>query len=139
MNAARNEDHRADRPRQADAPSREGLRDLMQAVLLDAIKCVRGRGDPPEERERLAEEARRWMTSGVRTWPFSFESICDVLTVSAPYLRRMLLQSAAADRPADGPRVKDMLWRLSALRRRGNQRTRITASRPHRRRTPCSR
>jgi hypothetical protein len=111
----------------------QGLRDIMRAVLLDAIMCLRGRVGAPEERERLAREARYWMASTARTWPFSFESICDVLGLSAPYLRRLLLPSQALAQGAEmaeGDVVERVVRRLAVLRRHGNE---VTHIRPHRR------
>jgi hypothetical protein len=115
-----------------DAGGGEGVRGLMRAVLLDAIMCMRGRVGQPQERARLISEARRWMMSTVRTWPFSFESICDVLGLSAPYLRRTLLRSVtscAGEGPADAEAADDMVRRLSVLRMRGNQITQVVATR----------
>jgi hypothetical protein len=111
----------------------QALRDVMRAVLLDAIMCLRGRGRPARDRERLAREARHWMASTVRTWPFSFESICDVLELSAPYLRHLLLPPDAAaeeGQMTDAAIAEGVVRKLSVLRRRGNQLTHI---RPHRR------
>ena len=117
--------------------SGEGVRDLMRAVLLDAIMCLRGRGKPGKDRERLARDARSWFLSTVRSGPFSFESICDVLGISTSYLRTLLLRPVVAPtgRPsADAVAVEAMLRRLSLLRMRGNQTTRIRAKRKYPRR-----
>jgi len=110
----------------------QGLRDVMRAVLLDAIMCLRGRGGASRDRERLAREARYWMASTARTSPFSFESICDVLEISAPYLRRLLLPPdwpAEGGQTPEGDVVEGVVSKLSVLRRRGNQ---VTHIRPHR-------
>ena len=40
---------------------------------------------------RLAEEARAWVAQRDDPWPFSFESICDWLGLSAERLRSRLL------------------------------------------------
>ena len=72
----------------------EGERKLMQAVLSEAIVCLTGRAGPARERYQLAAEALRWVRSKDMSWPFSFESICDVLGVNADSLRRRPVASA---------------------------------------------
>ena len=39
---------------------------------------------------REAAEASEWLYDGDRSWPFSFENICDVLSLDAGRLRRQL-------------------------------------------------
>src|SRR5262249_18396577 len=65
----------------------EGERELMRAVLTDAIKCLDGGG---RDGQLLKAEARRWLASRDLLWPFSFENICLALDLDAPTLRRRL-------------------------------------------------
>ena len=63
-------------------------RSLMLAILKDAVECFQKYAlarDP--EGEELHREADEWIFSRDREWPFSFENICDVLGVSAGYVR----------------------------------------------------
>ena len=116
-----------------DHDSSAGQRALMRAVLEDAILCLRGHGRPTRDRARLAAEAEHWVTSTDRRWPFSFESVCDVLGLEAGYLRRRLLHTGAARTPgADGREGgagatapdDDMVDALRRARNPGNQTTR---------------
>ncbi len=68
---------------------------LMLAVLEDAIHCAGL--TPPERRPellRLRLRARRWVRSGDQDWLFSFEGICDALSIDAGRLRRRVLHDA---------------------------------------------
>jgi hypothetical protein len=104
----------------------EGERKLMQAVLSEAIMCLTGRAGPARERYRLAAEALRWITARDHSWPFAFESICDVLDIDADSLRRRLLAHAVASPTGDthvGPRATHPLRVVTLLRMRGNDRS----------------
>jgi len=66
---------------------------LMLAVLEDAINCFqanvmaeRGR------RKRLFDETLDWFLHRGDDWPFSFESVCEILRLNPDYVRRGLLQ-----------------------------------------------
>jgi hypothetical protein len=115
--------------REARVRSGESVRELMRAILLDAVLCLRSPSGPFRQRERLVREARAWMTSPVRTWPFSFENVCEVLGLSASYLRTLLLGESA---PAGA--VEDIVRRLSKLRMRGNHNTHVVRPRADARR-----
>lgn len=68
---------------------------LVIAMLQDAIECFqKHRGATDENGRELFEDARDWITSDDRTWPFSFENICGILNLHAEYLRRGLWQWA---------------------------------------------
>ena len=106
-------------------------RALMQAVLQDAILCLRGHAYPVRDRARLAAEAEQWIRSTDRRWPFSFESVCDTLSLDPAYLRQQLLRMVAiptADsREGDTHRaapVDNMVRALRRIRLRGNHTTR---------------
>jgi hypothetical protein len=69
---------------------------LVVAMLQDAIECVQKYRFATDENGRaLFEEARDWIASDDRKWPFSFENVCGILSLNADYLRRGL--SAWAD------------------------------------------
>jgi hypothetical protein len=118
-----------------------GERALMRAVLQDAILCLRGHaaGVPRERRSQASEQAYWWFMSRDTSWPFSFESICDVLGLEATSLRRRLLQlepvngDAARRAAPDVWHAGGMVSRLRAVRMRGNQRKRQLRLRQRRR------
>ena len=62
MEAAPKHNGDATAPRATDAGRGEGVRDLMRAILLDAIMCLHARGGPQKQREQLARDARHWRT-----------------------------------------------------------------------------
>jgi hypothetical protein len=64
---------------------------LMQAVLEDAVDCVRfGLRATDRRKQRLAREAEEWLLSDEADWPFSFLNICTVLGLEPQYIRRGL-------------------------------------------------
>jgi len=69
----------------------EGERSLMLAVLRDAVECYQKYALARDPRGRFEfDEARRWIESSDRDWPYSFENICDVLDIDPIYLREGL-------------------------------------------------
>jgi hypothetical protein len=69
-------------------------RALVAAVLLDAVECfLRHREATTRRHRRLFEDAEQWIfgTDGVA--PFSFEDVCDFLSVDADCLRTALVRS----------------------------------------------
>jgi hypothetical protein len=72
-----------------------GEEGLMLAVLQDALSVIRN-GEPRavdgylknEDMGRLVSEARAWVMSNDRGWPFSFVSICDSLGLDPGCVRR---------------------------------------------------
>lgn len=64
-----------------------GERALMCAVLADAAACLSGWRRHPAP----AAEARRWIESTDRDWPFSFENLCESLGLCVNRLRGCLL------------------------------------------------
>jgi hypothetical protein len=58
---------------------------LMAAVLEDALRVLR-----TEPHGRLWWEARAWLGSRDRSWPLSFERICDALDLDPDRVRRHL-------------------------------------------------
>lgn len=70
----------------------EPERRLVVAVLEDAVDCFQKhvRARDPKARQ-LFLDAEEWICSEDRTWPFSFENVCDLLQINAEYLRRGLI------------------------------------------------
>jgi hypothetical protein len=61
---------------------------LMFAVLSDAIDCFQKHFGAKSRRcQRLFNEAEAWIRSQDARWPYSFEQICDVLSINPNYLR----------------------------------------------------
>lgn len=84
-------------------PGATAERRLMRAVLVDAIEIYLSRIDAEsvEARRELAE-VRRWFRSGDRTWPFSFERVCEALDLD-PERVRAALRAARERRPRRAP------------------------------------
>src|SRR5206468_10589199 len=80
----------------------DGERRLMVAILEDAVDVYRKQaGARDRKRRQLFEDAEEWIESGDRSWIFSYENICDVLSIDAGYLRkglRVWKQRAGGDR-----------------------------------------
>lgn len=83
-------------PEQMRRPARLGAREssafrLMVGVLEDAVDLYRKACDPcgrmpPRHRRELSS----WFESTERHWPFSFERICEVLSMDPDGVRRRL-------------------------------------------------
>ena len=71
-----------------------GARDLMRAVLEDAIRCLAGEIGPTRERAQLAADAREWVAARDARWAFSFDNICDGIGFDSGSLRERLLRNA---------------------------------------------
>ncbi len=68
--------------------SRQPERGLMLAVIENAVDTYRAHFGARDRRgQRLFEEAEAWLMSTETTWPFAFESICDVLNLDPDCLR----------------------------------------------------
>jgi len=66
-------------------------RRLAVAVLQDAVDCYQKHLLARDRKARqLFIDAEQWIGSEDRSWPFSFENICDLLQINAAYLRRGL-------------------------------------------------
>jgi hypothetical protein len=75
--------------------SGDGARDLMFAVLEDAIRCyLTERHAKSLPQRRLFEEAKDWIEARGDIAPFSFESICETFDIDADALRRQLKAAA---------------------------------------------
>jgi hypothetical protein len=71
----------------------EGEKDLIFAVLEDAIRCYRAYAfaRSPMSR-RLYRDAEKWLWRNDWQWTFSFRNICEVLGLDPFCLRRGLLR-----------------------------------------------
>lgn len=92
-------------------------RSLMLAILRDAVECFQKYAlarDP--QGEDLHRDAAEWIFSNEREWPFSFENICDVLNVSAEYIRAGLapLRKSASRKIRKSPRIIGLSGRRPA-------------------------
>ena len=69
-----------------------GERRLMQAVLEDALRSLNaarhGRASATKTRQELA-----WFASRDSSDPFTFERVCEVLSIDADWLRRRVLDA----------------------------------------------
>lgn len=90
-----------------------GERALMLAVLEDGIRCYQEHLHSTRVRARLqARQAERWIRSDDWEWPFSFNNICESLSIEPQILREKLLQPRP--RPAN-PRPRASTHRVYRL------------------------
>ena len=76
------------RRRSAQEPERR----LVIALLQDAVDCFQKHLWARDRKARqLYLDAEAWICSGDRSWPFSFDNVCDLLQIDPEYLRRGLL------------------------------------------------
>jgi hypothetical protein len=70
----------------------EPERRLAVAVLQDAVDCFQKHLRSRDRKAReLFLDAEEWICSEDRSWPFSFDNICDLLHINPEYLRRGLI------------------------------------------------
>jgi hypothetical protein len=81
-------------PAQVSGPSwivKRGERQLLVAVLQDAVDCFRTHAFASDQRrQRLALEAEEWIARDDPASPFSFVSICDHLGLDPDSVREKL-------------------------------------------------
>lgn len=66
---------------------------LVLAMLQDAIECFKKHRYATDENGRaLYADARDWILSEDRQWPFSFENVCGILKLDVDYVRTGLLR-----------------------------------------------
>jgi hypothetical protein len=64
---------------------------LMVAVVQDAVNCVEKYRFATDRRgRRLFDEVMQWLGAQETRWPYSFESICEVLRLDANAVRYRL-------------------------------------------------
>ncbi len=101
----------------------EGEKRLMAAVLADAVDVYQKMAFSAESRGRqLFLDAEEWLFGGGSTrWFFSFENICDVLSLEPEYIRRGLAdwksRRVATIRPKDAFRREPQASRPGDARR----------------------
>jgi len=84
----------------------EPERRLVIAVLQDAVDCFQKHLSARDRKARqLYLDAEEWICSDDRSWPFSFENVCDLLQINAEYLRAGLLAWKERQHP-EKPRAK---------------------------------
>lgn len=107
----------------ARLPGLDGERKLMLAVLEDAVLVAQkyALARDPERRRELAD-ARAWIAERDKTWPFSFENICNVLGIDPEYVRYGLDRAShrAGDRAQSTaqisePKIVPLTERLAAM------------------------
>jgi len=81
------------------ARRREPQTRLMLAVLQTVVDDYAVRRDP-----RAYAAARAYVESTDRTWPFSFENLCEAVGLDADSLRSGLARNEDGNRPADAVR-----------------------------------
>ncbi len=83
---------------------------LVRAILDDAIHCFKKyRFAESDSSRALYEEARDWIESTDRQWPFSYENVCMILGIDPDYLRLGLAQWEHRETTAlTPPRVADL-------------------------------
>src|SRR5262245_587990 len=75
-----------------------GVRRLMAALLEDTAH-IYSRNAGAGETSRLFQEAKLWVESDDRLWPFSFERVCEALQLDAQWVRGRLRAVHAGSRP----------------------------------------
>jgi hypothetical protein len=77
--------------------SLEPEKELMLAILADAIECILKYCDQPIPlRAKLFQDAREWLFDHDEKDPFSFLSVCETLNLDPSYLRRGISEKMRA-------------------------------------------
>lgn len=106
-----------------------GVRRLMAALLEDTAH-IYSRHAGAGQSSRLFQEAKSWVESDDRAWPFSFERVCEALQLDAEWVRGRLRTAGsrrtrvgAVDARPGGRRRARATRRASAVRcaRRGGR------------------
>ena len=90
----------------------EPERRLAIAVLQDAVDCYQKHLRARDRKARqLFLDAEEWITSDDRSWPFSFDNVCDLLQINPQYLRRGL--AVWKERQLDAPTDRKVIPLMS--------------------------
>ena len=90
---------------------------LMIATLADALNCFQRYHFARSRRDRRAStEAERWLMSTDREWPFSFENICDLLSINAHLVRGVLHNWSEGHDTSDGEARAEEIVTVRTLR-----------------------
>lgn len=66
---------------------------LMLAILQDAINCYRDRVQTQNPKgQKLFAETENWIIESNGDWIFSFDNVCDALSLNPDYVRQGLLR-----------------------------------------------
>jgi hypothetical protein len=91
-----------------------GERALMLAVLEDGIRCFQEHLRNPRVRPRLlARQAEKWIRSDDWEWPFSFNNVCESLSLNPDSLRVELLNPRSMDAPPKPRPSTHRVYRLT--------------------------
>ncbi len=94
--------HRTRRTRHLLLPEQK----LALAILEDAVACYQRYAQSRAERaETIYREAEAWIMKPDHPWIFSFERICDVLTLNPTYIRAGLKRWRAKHTSGHAPAV----------------------------------
>ena len=76
-------------------PHRQLMAAVLQSAVDDCLNSFRplSAGYGTFVSQRRFRDARRYVLSNDRVWPFSFENLCDALDLDARRLRRQLLRA----------------------------------------------
>ena len=89
----------------------EPEKDLMLAILEDAVRCYRAYAfSPASSSRRLHREAEKWLLNNDKRWPFSYANICEVLGLEPFFLRRGLLRWKQAQSGVDPTKAQPKLY-----------------------------
>jgi len=92
----------------------EPERRLAIAVLQDAVDCYQKHLRARDRKARqLFLDAEEWITSDDRSWPFSFDNVCDLLQINPEYLRRGL--SVWKERQLNAPTDRKVIPKVIPL------------------------
>ena len=102
---------------------------LMLAVLEDAIRCFQEYFRTTRARPRmLSRQAERWIRTRDWNWPFSFNNVCDALSIDPECMRDALLRmkydrlmSEQRPRPSQAPPEVARVVRLNARAKGGKR------------------
>lgn len=94
-------------PEMATPPEKRLALSIMATAIGDYIK-YQDRTD--EDSSRLRDEAEEWLLSHDERWPFSFQSICDLLDLPADQLRNAIF---AEDLELQGVAPQDLVRLVS--------------------------
>lgn len=91
-----------------------GERALMLAVLEDGIRCFQEHIQSPHVRPRLlARQAEKWIRSEDWEWPFSFNNVCESLSLDPDSLRAAILRPRPGATPAKPRPSSHRVYRLT--------------------------
>src|SRR5580765_3358046 len=89
----------------------EPERVLMLAVLQDAVVCFQDNVKATCKRKQTMHlDAAEWITNDDRSYPFSFENICEALGFDAGYMRQGLLRWKEAVLEHRGEKESKKSW-----------------------------